>query len=193
WVLLKDFIQYQGFIKSGVNRKSIHENRRMLLGLILMKSVYLLAFFGVPIFLFQLPWLEVVAGFLLMHFTAGTVLTVIFQLAHTVEGTSHPIANEQGIIEKDWAIHQLETTVNFSPRNKWLSWYIGGLNFQIEHHLFPKICHVHYPKIAPIVKKTALEFGLEYQENATFMQALRSHIITLRRFGSLNDLNEAIG
>ncbi|WP_247237913.1 acyl-CoA desaturase [Telluribacter sp. SYSU D00476] len=193
WVLLKDFIQYHGFIKSGVNRKSTQENRRMLLGLILMKSIYLFAFFGVPIFLFQLPWLEVVAGFLLMHFTAGTVLTVIFQLAHTVEGTSHPMANEQGIIEKDWAIHQLETTVNFSPRNKWLSWYIGGLNFQIEHHLFPKICHVHYPEIAPIVKKTAHEFGLVYQENATFMKALRSHIMTLHRFGSFHDLNEAIG
>jgi linoleoyl-CoA desaturase len=138
-------------------------------------------------------WSEVLAGFLLMHFVAGLVLTVIFQLAHSVEGTDHPLANEKGIIENDWAIHQLQTTVNFARHNKWLSWYIGGLNYQVEHHLFPKICHVHYPAIAPIVKQTAEEYGLVYMENDTFWSALQSHIATLQRFGRLPDLNDAIG
>lgn len=193
WVVLKDFVQFVSFTRSGVNTQTKKENAITLIKLILMKVVYFLVFFYVPVGLFSMPFGEVLAGFLLMHFTAGLILTVIFQLAHTVEGTHHPLADDKGVIENDWAIHQLQTTVNFSRHNKWLSWYVGGLNFQVEHHLFPKICHVHYPAIAPIVKQTAEEFGLEYMENDTFGQALQSHISTLRRFGQLPDWNEAIG
>lgn len=192
WVIAKDFIQYNTFIKSGVNRQTGGENRRLLLGLILIKLAYFGVLFAVPVLVFSIPFIEILSGFLLMHFAAGLVLTVIFQLAHSVEGTHYPLVNEKGIIENDWAIHQLETTVNFSPRNRWLSWYIGGLNFQIEHHLFPKVCHVHYPKLAPIVRQTALEFGLTYLENKSFGTALKSHIASLKRFGSPK-FNEAIG
>ncbi len=85
-----------------------------------------------------------------MHFIGGIILTTVFQLAHTVDKTSHPRPDSKGIIENDWAIHQMNTTVNFSRHNKWLSWYVGGLNFQIEHHLFPRICHVHYPQLSII-------------------------------------------
>ncbi|TDB66779.1 fatty acid desaturase family protein [Arundinibacter roseus] len=193
WVVLKDFVQFVTFTKSGVNTQTRKENILMLLKLIVMKIIYFVIFFYVPVALFSIPFSEILAGFLLMHFTAGLVLTVIFQLAHTVEGTAHPLANEAGVIENDWAIHQLQTTVNFSRENKWLSWYVGGLNFQVEHHLFPRICHVHYPAIAPIVKQTAEEFGLVYMENETFGSALQSHINTLQRFGHLPDWNEAIG
>jgi linoleoyl-CoA desaturase len=193
WVVLKDFVQFFTFTKSGVNTQTKKENVVTLTKLIVMKVVYFIILFYVPVYLFSIPFGQVMAGFLLMHFTAGLVLTVIFQLAHTVEGTDHPLADENGIIENDWAIHQLQTTVNFSRHNKWLSWYVGGLNFQVEHHLFPKICHVHYPTIAPIVKQTAEEFGLEYMENESFGDALQSHISTLRRFGQLPDWNEAIG
>lgn len=128
-----------------------------------------------------------------MHFVAGIVLTVTFQLAHTVEGTSHPLPNEEGVIENNWAIHQMNTTVNFARHNKFISWYVGGLNFQVEHHLFPKISHMHYSEISEIVKSTAEEFGVPYLENKTLWQAIRSHIETLKRFGKLPDLNEAIG
>jgi len=193
WVVGKDFVQHVSFINSGVNTQTRRENTLTLIKLILMKVVYFWVLFYVPVYIFGLPFGEILAGFLLMHFTAGLVLTVIFQLAHTVEGTDHPQPNEDGIIENDWAIHQLQTTVNFSRRNKWLSWYVGGLNFQVEHHLFPRICHVHYPSIAPIVKQTAEEFGLVYLENETFNEALFSHVSTLRRFGKLPDWNEAIG
>ncbi|MBW3545976.1 MAG: fatty acid desaturase, partial [Bacteroidetes bacterium] len=107
-------------------------------------------------------------------------------------GTDHPLPDAYGTIENTWAIHQVNTTVNFARHNKWISWYVGGLNFQIEHHLFPRVCHVHYPAIAPIVKATAEEFGIEYMENATFSEALSSHIATLQRFGKTPSLNEAI-
>ena len=191
WVLLKDFIQYAHFIKSGLNRQTKRENLQMLTGMIVIKLLYLGTFFVLPTLVFQIPFNAILTGFLLMHFTAGLVLTVIFQLAHSVEGTQYPLPNPEGIIEKDWAVHQMETTVNFSPRNKRLSWYVGGLNFQIEHHLFPKICHIHYPAIAPIVKKTAQEFGLKYMEHQTFIIALRSHIAILKKFG-IPRFNEGI-
>ena len=193
WVVAKDFVQYALFKKNGVNANTASENRTWLMKLVAMKAIYFFTVLGVPALFFGIPFGEVLLGFLLMHFVAGIVLTVIFQLAHTVEGTSHPRPDAQGNIENDWAIHQLNTTVNFSRNNKLLSWYVGGLNFQIEHHLFPRVCHVHYPAIAKIVKETAEEFNIPYLENKTFGQAVRSHIATLHRFGRLPDLNEAIG
>jgi linoleoyl-CoA desaturase len=193
WVVAKDFVQYRLFISNGVNANSAAENRIMLAKIIAMKVLYFFAVLAVPTLFFGIPFLEIILGFLLMHFVAGIILTVVFQLAHTVEGTSHPRPDENGHIENDWAIHQLNTTVNFSRHNKLLSWYVGGLNFQIEHHLFPRVCHVHYPAIAGIVKETAEEFGIPYMENETLGQAVRSHIATLHRFGRLPGLNEAIG
>ncbi len=193
WVLAKDVVQFFLFKKNGVNANSEKQNRTWLFKLALMKVAYFFVMLAVPTLFFNIPFLEVLLGFLLMHFVAGIILTVVFQLAHTVEGTSHPRPGENGIIENDWAIHQLNTTVNFSRNNKLLSWYVGGLNYQIEHHLFPRVCHVHYPAIAGIVRQTAAEFDIPYLENDTFAQAIRSHIATLHRFGRLPSINEAIG
>lgn len=193
WVLAKDLVQFPLFIKNGTNAQSKKENAQTFAKLVAAKLIYFFAILVVPVLCFYIPFLEVLTGFLLMHFVAGIILTVVFQLAHTVEGTSHPLPNEKNIIENDWAIHQMETTVNFARKNKLLSWYVGGLNFQVEHHLFPRICHVHYPQIAEIVKATAEEFNVPYLENKTFGQALQSHINTMHRFGRLPNWNEAIG
>lgn len=192
WATLKDFVQFARYTKNGVNRNNAKENRITLFKIILSKIGYYFVFMFVPVFFFNVSLAEIVIGFLLMHFIAGVVLTVVFQLAHTVEGTSHPLPNEEGTIENTWAIHQLNTTVNFARHNKFISWYVGGLNFQVEHHLFPRICHVHYPEIAPIVKQTAEEFGIPYLENKSFWEAFRSHVRTLQRFGKLPDINEAL-
>lgn len=192
WALLKDFVQYFKYTKEGVNKGTKEENRKIFLKIILSKIIYWSIFLVIPITVFKFPAGQFILGYLLMQFIAGIILTVIFQLAHTVEETSHPLPNEEGTIENNWAIHQLNTTVNFSRKNKWISWYVGGLNFQVEHHLFPTICHVHYPAIAPIVKATAEEYGVPYLENHTFGEALRSHINTLKRFGKLPHINEAI-
>ena len=193
WVLAKDLVQFPMFVKNGTNTNSRQENTVIFLKLLAFKLLYFFVILAVPVLFFSFNFAEILIGFLLMHFIAGLVLTVIFQLAHTVEGTSHPLPNEKNIIENDWAIHQMETTVNFARTNKWLSWYVGGLNFQVEHHLFPRICHVHYPEIAEIVKATAAEFNVPYLENATFGQALKSHINTMHRFGRLPGWNKAIG
>lgn len=193
WALLKDFIQFHKYTKQGVNTSSKEENRIIWLKIFLSKVVYWAILFALPVFVFHIPFIQILWGYLLMQFISGVVLTVVFQLAHTVEGTTHPVPNENYTIENNWAIHQLNTTVNFSRKNKWISWYVGGLNFQVEHHLFPTICHVHYPAVSEIVKETCEEFGVPYLENPTFMSALKSHVKAIISFGKLPDINEAIG
>jgi len=193
WTLLKDFVQFHKYTKDGVNKSTPAQNRVAFAKIVLSKIIYFFVIIFVPYFFFHLPLWQVIVGFLLMHFIGGQVLTVIFQLAHTVEGTTHPLPNSDDTIENNWAVHQMNTTVNFSRKSKWISWYVGGLNFQVEHHLFPTICHVHYPAVSEIVKSTAEEFGVPYLENETFYDALASHVRTLQRFGKLPDMNEAIG
>ncbi|SFC20257.1 linoleoyl-CoA desaturase [Flexibacter flexilis DSM 6793] len=190
WVTLKDFIQFFAHIRRGVNKQNTQQNTIVFIRLVLLKIAYFGTFLALPMYV-GLPTGQVVAGFLLMHYIAGMVLSVIFQLAHTIEETTHPMPNEKGVIENNWAIHQLNTTADFSPKNKVLSWYIGGLNFQVEHHLFPLISHVHYPAIAPIVKATAEEYGVPYLVHYNFWDALDSHISALKRFGSAS-LDEVI-
>jgi linoleoyl-CoA desaturase len=191
WVVAKDIVQHVQFTRDGVDSSGTKRRRTVLARIIALKAIYFLAVIGGPIAL-GMPWLQVLLGFLLMHFIAGMILTLVFQLAHTVEGTAHPLPDAQGVVADDWAAHQLRTTMNFSPGNHLLGWYVGGLNYQVEHHLFPRVAHVHYPAIAPIVKRTAHEFGLPYLEHPSLGGALRAHFALLRRIG-LPSLNEAIG
>ncbi len=191
WALLKDFIQFARYTRNGVNPGTTKENVIMVSRMVLDKIFYFALTLGIPLMV-GIPLGHVMIGFLLMHFASGVILTVVFQLAHTVEGTTHPLPNDAGDIENCWAIHQMNTTVNFSRGNPFLTWYLGGLNYQVEHHLFPRICHVHYPKLAPIVEATAKEFGIPYLNNETFGIAFKSHMATLKRFGRLPDINEAI-
>lgn len=115
---------------------------------------------------------------------AGLVVSVVFQLAHCVEEAEFPLPRKDDYsMENAWAIHQVEATVNFSRRSKIQSWLLGGLNFQIEHHLFPRICHVNYPAISHLVEKTCREFGVTYREHRSFRVGLLSHFRWLRRMG----------
>jgi linoleoyl-CoA desaturase len=125
-----------------------------------------------------------IVGFLISALVAGVILSTVFQLAHTVEHTSFPLADENtGKMEDEWAIHQLKTTANFATKNRMLSWFVGGLNFQIEHHLFPKVSHVHYPALSRIIKKACLEYNITYVEYRRMHQAVISHISFLKQMG----------
>lgn len=190
WAIAKDFVQFVKYTRNGVNANSKAQNVITFIKIVALKIFYFFFFLVMPTLLFNIPFIQVLTGFMVMHFVGGVILSVVFQLAHTVEGTSHPMPSEDGTIENCWAIHQMNTTVNFSRRNKILSWYVGGLNFQVEHHLFPKICHIHYPAIAPIVKATAEQCNVPYLENETFGLALKSHIRLLKQLGKMPDLNE---
>jgi linoleoyl-CoA desaturase len=146
------------------------------------KAVFFALAFGVPLLLH--PWWIVLAFYATVSFVEGLVLSVVFQLAHCVEEAEFPMpCPDTGRMPTAWAEHQVQTTVDFAPRNRPLSWFIGGLNFQIEHHLFPQICHVHYPALAPLVQQTCHEFGLRYAAKPTFRAGVASHFRWLRRMG----------
>jgi len=192
WVVGKDFVQFAKYCKNGVNKYSKAKTYWIFARIVSLKIVYFFTMLVFPSAILGIPFMQVLTGFLLMHFISGMVLTVVFQLAHTVEGTDHPVPDEDGNIQNAWAIHEMRTTVNFAMDNKFISWYVGGLNYQIEHHLFPNICHVHYPQIAPIVRETAEEFGVPYMVNDTFGDAIKSHLNLLHQYGRLPSMDEAI-
>ncbi|MFH5832687.1 fatty acid desaturase family protein [Halalkalibaculum sp. DA3122] len=181
WVFVKD---YWYFLKPNLGP---YENKTHPFSewvtLIVTKLLYYSYMLVIPYLLLPIAWWQLLIGFLVVHLTAGLILGIIFQLAHVVEGTEHPEQNEEGNIENAWMIHQMETTANFAHDNKLLSWYIGGLNYQIEHHLFPKICSVHYPAISRIVREVADEYDVPYNYNESFYKAIRSHYRTLKIFG----------
>ncbi|MBL7952382.1 MAG: acyl-CoA desaturase [Flavobacteriales bacterium] len=153
--------------------------------MVLVKSAHVLLFIGLPLLLTPFTWWQVLLGFVVMHFTCSVILGTVFQLAHIVEGAEQPLADENGVIGNDWAVHELLTTANFAPNNKLLTWYTGGLNFQVEHHLFPAVSHLHYPRIAAIVQRTAEEYGLPYNVKPTFRAALISHVRRLQELGGV--------
>src|SRR5258706_599339 len=146
------------------------------------KLAHAFIFVALPIYMVGfMPWL---IGFLTMGLVTGFVLSIVFQLAHTVEHTHFPLPNDAtGKMEDEWAIHQVKTTANFATRNKVVSWLVGGLNFQIEHHLFPKISHVHYPAISKIIQKACQEYGIRYLEYPKVRMAVASHVAFLRQLG----------
>ena len=128
-------------------------------------------------------WYLVLAGWLIMHYLCGMILALIFQPAHVIEDTTFPLPDANGNMQDDWATHQLKTTLDFAQKSWLFSWFVGGLNFQVEHHLFPNICHIHYKKIAPLIKQTAEEFNLPYYTKKTFVGAVAGHAKLLYALG----------
>jgi linoleoyl-CoA desaturase len=146
------------------------------------KIIYIALFVVIPIY--TVGWLYALVGFITLSVVAGFIISIIFQLAHTVEHTAFPVPHEEtGKLEDEWAIHQLKTTANFAPKSKLISWFVGGLNFQIEHHLFPKISHVHYPALRKIIKQACDEFNVPYVEYKKMRHAIASHVIFLKQMG----------
>jgi linoleoyl-CoA desaturase len=135
-----------------------------------------------PLILVDITWWQLIIGFSTVHFILGFILAVTFQLAHLVEKTDFPDPIDDQI-DENWYVHQLATTADFAQHNKILTWYIGGLNYQVEHHLFPHISHVHYPALSKIVKETTDEFKVRYNVYKNIPEALASHVRMLVRLG----------
>ncbi len=146
------------------------------------RAFNMLVYVAVPLLVF--PWWQVLIGFAIVAGTAGFVMAHILMLAHIsdelefVEPVGQPLH-----VENEWAIHQVITTMNFAPKSKLLNWYVGGLNYQIEHHLYPQMCHLMYPKITHIVQQTCNEYGVRYTSNPSLWNALGEHYRSLREFG----------
>jgi linoleoyl-CoA desaturase len=193
WAILKDFLQLIRYTREGHHSSSTAENLWLWIRLIALKVMYFFIILVVPSLYFGISFQKTLICFLTMQMIAGVLLTIVFQLAHTIEGTAHPLPTQDLIVENNWAIHQMHTTTNFTIKNPFLAWYVGGLNYQIEHHLFPNICHVHYPAIAEIVKNTAAEFHIPYLNYERLSEALRAHVHALKRFGTSPNLSTEIG
>lgn len=181
--LWKDFKEISLFNKMSESGMTKPFPRKELVKLISTKLAYVVFICIIPLWLTSITFSEWLIGFLIMHATAGMILSTVFQMAHVVEGAQQPEPDNSGCIENAWAVHQLQTTSNFAGKNRLLSWFIGGLDYQIEHHLFPSISHVHYHALSPIVRATALEFGLVYNAKSNFGNALGSHVRMLKSMG----------
>lgn len=181
WVFFKDYKKLsQTDIGPYKNKK--HPVTEIIM-LILFKLVYYSYTIVIPLLVMDITWWQFLIGFFTVHMVAGIILGIIFQLAHTVEGTEHVKNEGEGTIEATWAVHQMRTTSNFAMGNRFINWYVGGLNFQVEHHLFPRVCSVHYPAISKILQSTAEKYNVPYHYHTKFFDAVRSHYRYLKQLG----------
>ena len=186
WMTVKDYFNAIRYKQNDLLAAQQVSLKEAILRITLYKVFYYGYIIVLPILFSGMPWYYVVGGFLLMHFTAGLFLSSIFQPAHIMEDSEFALPVDTGgkkQMENSWAIHEIVNTTDFAPRSRILTWFVGGLNFQIEHHLFTQICHVHYRKLAPIVEATMSEFGLPYNVQPTFLGALLEHSKMLKKLG----------
>jgi linoleoyl-CoA desaturase len=183
WITTKDFKQLIRYKKEGLPLSHKQSYTKLFTYMILGKILYYVVFLVIPLLTLPVAWYWVVMFFLTMHFISGFILGTVFQTAHVVPTSEFPVPNESGTIENSFAIHQLYNTSDFAPRNRALSWFIGGLNYQVEHHLFPGISHVHYHKIAAIVKEKAEKYELPYYVQPGFLKAVWEHARMLKQLG----------
>lgn len=181
WVAMMDFNKYfkRRIVSTPLQKMNVMEH------VIFWLSKLLYAVFYILIPAYFVGWRTWAIGYGCMQLIMGLTLAIVFQLAHVVEDMEfvHIAENDTKKLEEEWAIHQVKTTANFAPRNKIISWFVGGLNFQVEHHLFPRISHIHYPAISEIVKRSCREFGIAYHEFPTMTRAIISHFRMMRQLG----------
>jgi len=183
WAITTDFKQMYQYLKRGLSYGKSPNPATQWTILAISKIIYVMVWIVIPLLVLSLAWWKILIGFFVMHYVAGLILSVTFQLAHVMPDTEMPLPDKDGNIKNTWAIHQLFTTANFAPKNKLVGWFTGGLNRQIEHHLFSHISHVHYKDLAKIVKKTAKEFNLPYNEYKTTRKAIALHFEQLKELG----------
>lgn len=185
WMTNKDFAQLYRYKKKDLLKAQNISYKKAMTKMIIFKAIYYFAITVMPFIFMDITWWQYLIGFFVMHFVSGSILAFIFQPAHVIpETTFLTVENHlEDNPDESWAIHQMKTTANFENWNPILTWYVGGLNFQIEHHLFPDISHVHYPKISKIVKKVAEKHGVPYHYHKTWGGAIFNHLRLLNRLG----------
>ena len=179
---LQTFGDIAAFRRGTIGTTVLRVPRRWdLAGFVAGKLLFVGWTVGIPLLFY--PWWVVALSFAGISYVLSLSMALVFQLAHCVEETASPSVAELREQKVVWAVHQVESTADFCPRNPALTWFLGGLNYQIEHHLFPRVPHTHYPQIARIVRRTAAEYGVRYTVQPSLWRALRSHARHLRRMG----------
>ncbi|MGB1040603.1 MAG: fatty acid desaturase family protein, partial [Flavobacteriales bacterium] len=185
WMTTKDFKQLKRYKDKDLLKNFNQTYKGNIIRMIVSKIFYyaLIIFLPMVILSSSISWYWILLFVFVMHYIAGFILGIVFQPAHVIPDTKFVKATKDLTIENNFAIHQMETTCNFAPKSKIFAWYVGGLNYQVEHHLFPNICHVHYKKLSKIVKETAKEFNVPYNSHETFFKALFNHGKMLKQLG----------
>ena len=192
WIVFKDFNRLFKYQRQGMVTRQKSSALKEWTYLLITKGVYFWYIAYLPIQILNISFGTWFIGFFLMHAVSGFILAIIFQPAHVIDGTVYPEPDENGNLENNWAVHQMQTTTNFAMNSTWFSWYVGGLNFQVEHHLFPQICHIHYRKIAPILEATAKEFGVSYKKKTTFLDAIIDHAKLMKVLGASEEVKFSV-
>jgi linoleoyl-CoA desaturase len=181
WVYVKDFQKYFTGKIADTPMKKMNRTEHIIFWV--SKIFYFALFIGVPVL--SLGVLKTLIGYLIVSFVCGWVLAIVFQVAHLVQTSEFPLPQEDtNKLAHDWTIHQILTTANFSTRSRIITWFAGGLNFQIEHHLFPRVSHIHYPAISKLVREVCHQYNVNYREFPTFIGAIRSHVTHLKLVGT---------
>lgn len=175
WIYISDYVYFFKEMKKAPFYETVL--------FFFFKVVNALIFVVTPLMVMTLPWWQIMIGYVALQMAGGFAVALIFQLAHLVENVGFPEPDDEGLVHNQWGVHELLTTSNFGTDSPFLTYTLGGLNFQVEHHLFPHIAHSHYHEISPIVRETAEEFNLPYNENASFAAAVASHWRLLKKLG----------
>ncbi len=183
WVLFQDFEKY---FKPRLSTVSFASKMSRIDHILFWSSKVLYLFFYMLLPVMLIGWAQWLAFFIPLHIGLGLTLAIVFQLAHVVEITEfeHVLPEQTKKIDNEWAIHQVQTTANFAPTSSVLTWLLGGLNYQVEHHLFPRVSHVHYPALSEIIKAKCKEFGLRYNCIPSLRKAVNSHFRLIKLLGT---------
>ena len=182
WITTKDFVRLKRYRDMGFLDKK-NEYNKALAGMTAWKIAYYVYALILPMIMLPFSWGIILLAFLCMHFVTGFLVSIVFQIAHIMPNTNFPLPNNNGEMDDSWYGHQLATTTNFSPKSKLLYWLIGGLNYQVEHHVLPDVCHVHYKGLSKIVADTAKEFGMTYHVKSSLFSAIGDHTRMLKSLG----------
>lgn len=192
WVTIKDFKWFFGESNIG-NQKNIKHPRSEYISLFITKGLYYGLTVILPMILLSTHWYIVFAAWVFMHLLPGLTFALMFQVTHVYEGTTYPLPDDDGNIDNNYALHVLETTADFSRTNKFGTWLMGGINIHVIHHIFPKVCHVHYPALTEILRETCTDHGIDYQENKTFGLALKKHYQLLKHLSKPDAVVPRVG
>ena len=182
WITSKDFVRLKRYKDMGFLSEK-HAYQKALFKMTAWKMFYYSYALVLPLVMLPQKWSLIVLAFLSMHIVTGLLISVVFQIAHIMPANKFPMPDEKGMMNENWYGHQFATTTNFSPKSKLLFWLIGGLNYQVEHHVLPDVCHVHYKSLTNIVAETAREFGMPYHVKKSMVHALMDHVKMLRVLG----------